>query len=158
MKEGRFFFKIFFIVSLFVFAHGFAISFSEPQIEVEITDPEKDGMQVGKEMDVKGTASVPSGKYLWVLIHREDFEDVWWPQNEAKINPETNQWKAHVVFGVPGDVGYVFEIAAIVVSNEEHLKLKNYRKEAMLSGDWRPISMPPTLTAPTIRRVNKASH
>jgi hypothetical protein len=149
-----------FIVSLFFSLPVQGIPLSpESQIKVEIIHPERDGVEVGKEMDVKGTAVIPPGNYPWILVHRtKGFKRVWWPQNEAEIDPNTKKWEVHVVFGMQRDTGYDFEIAAIVVNEKEHLNLQNYWEKAMQSADWKPILMPPTVTAPTLRSVRKTSH
>ena len=154
--------KVLSMVFLFVFSLGFGISaYGQPSMKVEITTPEKDYLKVEKEMDVKGTATIPSGSYLWVLVHRvKGFKGLWWPQGEAEINPLTKKWEAHVVFGGPQDIGFEFEIAAIVVNETEHAKLQDYWTKAMSSGNWPPIPMPPTVPgfAPVIRKVNKTGH
>ncbi len=152
--------KVLAVVFLLVFFLGFEVSlFPETKIKVEITVPERDGIKVGRGMTVKGTASIPGGNYLWVLAHRmPGFEDVWWPQNEGKVDSETKKWSVYVVFGQPQDVGYDFEIAAIVVNEKEHVRLKNYRENAMRTGDWRPIPMPQTVVAPVFRTVRKVGN
>lgn len=50
-----------------------------------------DGFEVKKETVLTGTASIPSGHYLWVLVRRSDFSPLWWPQREARVNPETQR-------------------------------------------------------------------
>lgn len=148
-------FKVLSVVFLVVYFLGSGI-YLFPETQVKITVPERDGMQVGKDMDVKGTANIPSGNYLWVLAHRvKGFKKVWWPQNEAEINPLTKKWEVFVVFGGTQDIGYDFEIAVIVVNEKEHSKLQDYRNKAMTSGDWPPIPMPPTVIAPVFRTVKK---
>jgi hypothetical protein len=128
------------------------------EFKVKITQPSCDGLQVGREMDVKGTADIPSGHYLWVLAHRtQGFKNVWWPQNEGDIDPITKKWEVYVVFGGPQDIGYDFEVAAIIVNEKNHLKLKKYRENAMKTGNWSPITMPPTPYPPVIRRLRKVS-
>ena len=157
MRQNISLVRVLFIVSLFFsfLAQGIPL-FPGSQIKVEITDPERDGIEVGREMDVKGRAIIPPGKYLWILVHRtKGFKRVWWPQGEAEIDPVSKKWEAHVVFGMPRDIGYDFEIAAIVVNEKEHLKLQDYWEKAMQSADWKPILMPPTVTTPTIRSVKK---
>lgn len=153
-------FKILSIVFFVVFSLGFGISmYGQPSIKVKITVPGMDGIKVGKEMDVKGTATIPGGNFLWILVHRtKGFKRVWWPQGEAEVNPKTKEWEFHVVFGGPQDTGYDFEIAAIVVNEKEHSKLLNYWTNAMSSGNWPPIPMPPTVSVPVIRGVNKTGH
>ena len=114
--------------------------------------------KVGCEKDITGTAKIPSGEHLWVLAHRIDYEGVWVAQTEGKIDPKTTKWKAHVQFGEKRDIGRDFEIAVITVNETDHISLENYRREAMKSGDWKPIDMPPTTSAPVIRKVTKVSH
>ena len=152
--------KVLSIVFLLVLSLGFGVSaYAEPTIKVKITDPGLDGAKVGKETLVKGTAIIPSGNYLWVLVHRtKGFKRVWWPQNQADIDPETKKWEVNVVFGGPQDIKYEFEIAAIVVNGTEHSKLQDYWNKAMSSGHWPPIPMPPTVTAPVYRNVKKTNH
>lgn len=125
---------------------------------VKITDPSRDGIEVKKGMTVKGTASLPSGYHLWVLARRSDFEGVWWPQGEGKIDPQTHEWMVSVTFGGPQDIGWDFEIAVIFVKEEDHIVLQNYRKEAMKTGDWKPIEAPSSAYPPQIRKVKKVSH
>ncbi len=128
---------------------------ANPACEIVITDPGRDNAQVGREMLVRGTASLRGGDHLWVLVRRQDFEPLWWPQREAKVDPRTREWRAMVVFGGPQDIGSVFDIAAIFVSEAEHARLMEYWERAMATGDWRPRRMPPTTCAPQIRRVTK---
>lgn len=151
--------KVISMVFLLVFFTGLGSSLPpEPEIKVEITVPTRDGIQVGEGMTVEGKASIPSGNYLWVLAHRiKGYKRVWWPQNEAEIDPVTKKWEVRVVFGGPQDIGYDFGIAAIVVNEKEHLKLQDYQDKAMASGKWRPIPMPPTVFPPVIRTVKKVS-
>jgi hypothetical protein len=152
--------KVLSMVFLVVFSLGFGVSaFGQPSMKVEITTPERDNLNVEKEMDVKGTATFPSGNYLWVLVHRvKGFKGLWWPQGEADVHPVTKEWESHVVFGGPQDIGFEFEIAAIVVNGTEHSKLSAYWTKAMSSGSWPPIPMPPTVSAPVIRNVKKTGH
>lgn len=127
---------------------------------VQILVPERDGIHVGESLDVTGRAIIPKGEFLWVLVHRtRGYQYVWYPQSEALIDPVTREWEATVTFGQPPDIGYDFEIVAIVVNDMEHRKLVDYFKKAMTSGDWRPIEMPPTQTAPVYRKeLRKVSH
>ncbi|HKY06023.1 MAG TPA: hypothetical protein VJQ56_14100 [Blastocatellia bacterium] len=132
---------------------------TEAQFLVTFTEPARDNIRVGREMDAKGTASIPSGNHLWVLVHRvKGFANVWWPQGEAVVDPTTKEWDVHVVFGGTQDIGYEFEVAAITVNKQEHLKLQAYLENAQTSGNWPPIKMPPTTSAPVYRRVLKENH
>jgi hypothetical protein len=131
----------------------------EGLVVVKFTAPARDGIKVGKELDVKGTADVASGDHLWVLVHRiKGFKNLWWPQGEGEIDPVTREWEVHVTFGGPQDIGQDFEIAAVTVDKEAHLKLQKYLEDAMTSGQWLPIKMPPLTSAPQYRRVTKENH
>lgn len=122
---------------------------------VQITDPFRDGLEVRRTYIVRGTASIPSGAHLWVLARKEDFEGVWWPQAEGKIDPASKEWKVSVTFGIAEDIGWNFEVAAIAVSENSHTILRDYRIKAMKTGDWRPIEMPEVIIAPVLRKVRK---
>ena len=129
----------------------------KPQYYVGITDPDRDGLQKGHGMNVEGKASIPLGEHLWVLVRRVDFEGFWWPQGEGKIDPNSLKWKVPVIFGQLKDVGWEFDITAITVNETEHIKLMNYRKNAMEKNIWSPIEMPPTTLPPQYRKVMKIS-
>lgn len=129
------------------------------QYAVKFTAPARDGVKVGKEVDVKGTATIPDGNHLWVLVHRvKGFKTLWWPQGEGEIDPVTKEWDVRVSFGGPQDIGQDFEIAAVTVDNEAHLKLQEYLENAMTSGKWLPIKMPALTSAPQYRKVIKENH
>lgn len=128
------------------------------EFSVKITDPARDGIEVKRGMTVKGTASLPSGYHLWVLTHRRDFKKVWWPQGEGEIDPQTHEWMVSVTFGEPQDIGWDFEIEAIVVKDQAHAVLEDYRTEAMKSGKWNPIEPPSSEHPPQVRKVRKVSH
>lgn len=122
-------------------------------ISVEISDPVRDGIAVASVMVVKGRANIPANSHLWVLAHRSDLKDVWWPQGEGKINSKTGLWEVSVTFGNATDVGREFEVSVIVVNNTDHESLLRYREEAMRSSVWNPIQSPPSLLAPQVRKV-----
>jgi hypothetical protein len=124
---------------------------------IQVLNPQE-GENVERTYIARGTASIPSGTHLWVLTRREDFEGLWWPQAEAKINQENNEWKVSVTFGIPEDIGWEFDIAIIVVTDNNHAILRDYRMRAMKTGDWRPIEMPQVLAAPILRKVIKIGH
>jgi len=129
------------------------------QFVVEITNPARDGVNVGRAVLVTGKAKIPSGNHLWVLAHRtKGFKTVWWPQGEGEIDPTTHTWEVTVNLGGPQDIGYEFEFAVIVVNEQEHYRLQAYWNNAMATGDWRPIPMPPTTSAPVVRTVKKVEH
>lgn len=128
------------------------------EIVVNITDPPRSQIEVRRSYKVTGTASIPSGTHLWVLTRREDFEGVWWPQSEGKVDPVSKTWKVSVNFGKSDDIGWDFDLAVIVVDNSQHALLQNYRINAMQTGDWRPIEMPKLLAAPALLKFKKTGH
>jgi len=138
---------------------GFANSAcgQESDIAIEVTVPSRDGVEVGLSKLVKGIASVPAGHHVWVLVRREDFKGVWWPQGEAIIDPKTKEWKVDVTFGQPKVVGWNFDLAAAIVNDKNHIILRNYRIKALTTGNWVPIQMPDTVGAPVVRKVKKTS-
>lgn len=157
--------KILFLTVVLTF--GFLLSNStfnsiqsqDANCTISISSPDKDGTGVGLSKLIKGNADIPSGKYLWVLVHRiKGFKDVWYPQGECEIDPVTKDWEVTVHFGQPQDIGYEFEIVAIIVNESEHAKLRSYWLNAMQSGDWKPIIMPPFECTPVYRTVKKTSH
>jgi hypothetical protein len=113
---------------------------------------------VSCQADVAGTATPIPGVHYWVLVHRVDYDGVFVPQAEAKVDPKSRQFRVVAQFGEKRDVGKEFEIALISVSDSTHLALQHYRKEAMLSGNWKPIEMPQTTSPPMFRTVVKAGH
>lgn len=125
---------------------------------VIISNPSHDGVEVGRGMIVRGTASIPSGNHLWVLSRRSDFDGVWWPQAEGRINAQTHEWKVNVTFGQSQDIGMDFEIGVIIINETNHLLLQAYRMQAMRTGDWRPIEAPACSCPTQIRKVIKRSH
>jgi len=127
-------------------------------ITVKVTDPSRNGLEVRRTYKVTGTASIPSGSHLWVLTRREDFEGLWWPQGEGKVDPTTKAWKVMVTFGIQDDISWDFDIAVIVVANNKDSILRDYRIKAMKTGDWRPIEMPSVLAAPILLKVKKIGH
>ncbi len=128
------------------------------QFVVQITDPPRDGTPVGKGMAVTGKATVPNGYHLWILTRRIDFDGVWWPQGEAKIDPVTREWRVGVTFGQEEDIKWDFQLAAMVFNEEGHIILDEYRKKALKSGDWKPIEIPETAAPPQIIKVKKINH
>ncbi len=133
---------------------------AQREVEISWQDPADStpSPRVSCQIDVFGTATIPDGNHLWVLAHRVDFDDVWVPQSEARIDPKTHQYKARVQLGERRDIGQDFEVALITVNETEHIGLRNYRREAMKSGDWKPVDMPPTTSPPLVRKVTKVSH
>ena len=123
----------------------------------EVTSP-RSGASVEMPVDVKGTAKLPEGYHLWVFVRRIDFDPFWWPQNEGRVDEETGKWRVQVTVGAPQDVGWDFEIAVAVFQGNAHFQLREYRREAMRTGEWRPIEMPETAMPPQIIKIRKVGN
>ena len=124
--------------------------------EVRVTDPRRDD-RIGREMTVKGTVTKPPGHHVWVVARRHDFAPLFWPQREANLEGDGRTWSATAAFGGPQDVGWEFDVGAIVVDGTGHDRLNDYWVKAMSSGDWRPIPLPRS-AAEHIVRVRKNRH
>jgi hypothetical protein len=124
---------------------------------IEITDP-KNGGKVDKETPVEGTARLPSGYHLWVLARRSDHKPLWFPQQEAEVDPKTHKWSATAVFGEPQDIGFDYDIGVIAVDSKAHAALTDYKTKAAKTGDWKAIDIPPGSSPPQIVTVKKVSH
>lgn len=74
---------------------------------------------VGAAGAVGGSAVVPSGGHLWVLVHRAGI-DGWWPQGGGPVELSGNRWAVQVQYGEPQDCGFNFEIAALIVGEPTH--------------------------------------
>jgi hypothetical protein len=85
---------------------------------VDILAP-RSGALVAVTGSVEGSAALPPDSYLWVLVHRKDF-DGWWPQGGGAVAMHQNRWNVPVKYGEPHDAGHDFEIAAIVVGPATH--------------------------------------
>ena len=125
--------------------------------EVIITSP-KDFSRVSRDLIVTGRATVPTGIHVWALARRHDFEPLWWPQREVKVNQMTNQWETTVDLGEPRDVGWHFDIGIITVDAKGQQMLMDYWMNALQSGDWRPIQIPETTSPPKVVKVKKIRH
>ena len=123
----------------------------------EVTSPSS-GASVEMLVDVKGSAKLPEGHHLWVFVRRIDFDPFWWPQNEGRVDEESGKWRVQVTVGAPQDVGWDFEVAVAVFQGNAHFQLREYRREAMRTGEWRPIEMPEVAIAPQIIRIKKVGN
>lgn len=127
---------------------------------VEITTP-KPGDQVGRSGKVRGTARIPSGTHLWVLAHMKDLVLEWWPQGgrPAVVEGE-GEWVIIAGYGVPDDVGELFEVAAVVVDANTNQRLMGWVKAGQDSGQYPPIQLPTPVDGcvPVKVVVEKVSH
>lgn len=145
------------LIALFVTSLGAGHAYAQKESTVAMAQPTKDS-KVGKEVLVRGTASMPNGHYLWVVARRIDFAPLWWPQRPVPLDSTPQTWQATAVFGGPQDVGWEFDVGVVTVDEEGHRKLMDYWKKAMSTGDWRPIDIPPVTSPPRIVKVKKVSH
>lgn len=126
--------------------------------DLEITSPFLD-QEVSHSVPVRGRSKdfSPQGKSLWLFAHRDDLEDMWWPQQSAvKVNAVTGEWVRGVSFGSNDDIGFDFEVMAIWVEAEVDRKLKDYIKLGARTGDYPPMPLPngfPTASV-KVRRVH----
>jgi hypothetical protein len=98
---------------------------------------------------VEGTALLPEGTYLWILVHRNDLDE-WWPQAGGATAVCDGRWRASVRYGEPRDVGHEFEIAALIIGEPTH----NLWTEATP-----PVRLPPPkfIHAEAYRTVKKTA-
>ena len=127
-------------------------------IFVEVTRPERDGVDVGRNYLVQGTARLPAGHHLWAFARRTNFAPEWWPQHEGKIDPKTGEWKILVRLGEEYDVGWRFDVAVVVVTDEAHFDIENYFRDAHETGFFPSILMPEVAAPPITFQVKKVSH
>jgi hypothetical protein len=98
------------------------------------------GEQVKQTGTAEGTAILPPGSHLWVLARRKDLEG-WWPQGNGPAAVREGGWRVEVRYGEPGDGGYEFEIAALVVSEASHGLLTAWVQRAQ-TGEVAPLRLP----------------
>jgi hypothetical protein len=115
---------------------------------VDILSP-RAGVIVADNGTVEGSAVLPANSYLWVLARRKDF-DGWWPQGGGAVRLDQGRWSVPVRYGEPHDVGYDFEIAAVVVGPATH---------ELWTGLRPPVQLPASsfLLGAAYRTVRKAA-
>ncbi len=118
--------------------HGLARRF--PPCAVEILAPHR-GAVVGSAGIAEGSAALPADSYLWILVHRKDF-DGWWPQGAGPARLDRNRWSAPVSFGGPQDGGFDFEIAALAVGPATHELWTDWVAQAKETGLFPPVRLP----------------
>ena len=104
-------------------------------------DSPRGGEAVGAQRDVSGTASVPPGKYLWVLAHKRGLGK-WWPQGSgpALIEPD-GKWTASVTYGEDRDNG-PFEVTAAIFEQGANTTLLKWVSTAEKTGRYPPLALP----------------
>ena len=98
--------------------HWHRLTNNQSGCSVEILSPHP-AQRVAETGIVEGRATISSGAYLWVLVHRKDV-DGWWPQGDGSPPVAGNSWTVQVNYGAPEDFGFQFEIAAVLVTRTVH--------------------------------------
>jgi hypothetical protein len=106
---------------------------------IEILSPSKKEI-VGMTGPVAGKARLDAGVHLWVLVHRRDGSG-WWPQGGGAIPVQGGEWNVDVNYGDPGDAGYEFEIAAILLDLGAHEILCQWVDAARNTGLFPPVQI-----------------
>jgi hypothetical protein len=107
---------------------------------VEIRSPNR-GERISESGMVAGTAHLAGDAHLWVLVHRKDVNG-WWPQGRGEIAVAGSQWSVQVKYGGPDDVGYDFEIAAVIVCRPVHEQWLEWVRTVQATGAYPPVQLP----------------
>ena len=99
------------------------------------------GARVDESGTVNGTATLPRGAYLWVLVHRRDVSG-WWPQGDGPVQVINDRWSVAVSYGDPKDSGHTFEIAAAIVSPAVHERWLQWVLSVKKTGLYPPLRLP----------------
>ena len=76
-----------------------------------------------------------------------------WPAFEVNIDARTGDWTARVTVGQDNEV-----LGLITVNEQEHAKLQTYLQDAVKTGNFKPIKMPPTTAIPKILTGRKPAN
>jgi hypothetical protein len=132
---------------------GFALSFAlastlTPQqkqtCKVQMTSPQN-GDAVGRQAEVRGTAALPPGMFLWVFAHREGLAR-WWPQGggAARVKGKTGEWVVLATYGDDKDPpGAAFEIIAVIVDQKSHDEIVKYVQKSESENYYPGMELPP---------------
>jgi hypothetical protein len=119
--------------------------------KIEISSP-RSGDRVGSEGIAEGTATVPKGKYLWVLARRKGL-GIWWPQGSGPAEITEGKWRVLVAYGGPRDAGAGFEVTVTVVDESTNAKLLDWVRKAEISGQYAGIRLPESIEGCASRTV-----
>lgn len=126
---------------------------------IQVDEP-RSGQEVGKGVTVEGTATLPPDYHLWVFARRASYRDfqVWWPQGEGLLDPETGKWKVSAAIGKPQDIGSDFDIAVAIFGREHHLQVRKHYKKVLTSESPPAREMPTPACSPVVLVVKKTRH
>ncbi len=123
----------------------------KPEYPVSIDAPQANSV-VGPSAVVCGTAALPAGCRLWLFARRADAGG-WWPQGGGPADFTGDRWRQECKFGEAIDAGFAFEIAAVVVDQQGHMRLLRRIAERERSGADGPMSLPaPPAAIVTVKR------
>lgn len=124
---------------------------------VTITEP-RPGQEVAAHLDAVGTATVPANGHLWLFARRASYRslELWWPQGDGVVEA-SGHWKVLVSIGEARDVGAEFDITAAVFDHDQHVKLRDYFRNAARDG-YKPMEMPAATCVATTVTVKKTRH
>ena len=112
--------------------------------KAEITSPKR-GDSVNASGDVRGTATVPPGMFLWIFSQREGLAN-WWPQSGGAARVRDGQWVVHAVYGDENDprkdAGANFVITVVVVDQRAHDEIVNYINETKSTNRYPGMDLP----------------
>lgn len=114
-----------------------------PTLEIKITSP-KEGDEVPVAIIVRGTFSgeLPEGRYMWVVINPHPSPGQWWPQ-EGRVDPWKGQWDVQAWLGrEKEDIGKEFDIAIILVNEEDDQYYRDYLGTGQETGSYPGIPLP----------------
>jgi hypothetical protein len=116
-----------------------------PQCYVSINKPQP-GDRLTVRAEVTGTARRLQETYLWILAHPMGVA-LWWPQGSGPTPVMKDHWTTFVFIGSERDVGRDFEIAAILVDQDENSRLRQWVDDAERSGQYSGIRFPRVVAA-----------
>jgi hypothetical protein len=99
------------------------------------------GESVGAAGKASGTAVLPAGSSLWVLVHRKGL-DGWWLQGGGAVEVNDGRWEVMVAYGESRDTGYDFEIAALIVGPATHELWTGCVERVPRTGPLQPVRIP----------------
>lgn len=111
--------------------------------EIKIITPKRDE-EIPLSITVTGSFSgeLPGERYMWVVINPQPSPGQWWLQG-GKIEPWGGRWSVPATFGrEEEDKGQEFDIAVILVNEEDNQKNESHLETAKATGEYPSISLP----------------
>lgn len=124
------------IVAIIFLAFVYVVypEFKKPYIE--ITSP-NDGSEVTQIQTISGISrNIPSTSEIWVVIYAHSPTNRYYPQRGPVI-PNNGYWSIKDInIGDPNDIGYKFDIIALVVNEAGQNEFRGYFLEANKAGGF----------------------